>query len=239
MKIDLKDTNEFDLSENKFIASMMKLKEDKAPKFKLNFFHIKKESCDNINQFDNVDRIMKEKSKSDRIKINKVLSKNSPVYNNNTNSNVNANNNKIKSNNATKDNKGLLSRHKKLETSSKTHREFVVYKKDLFTKIVNQPKERPTTSRGINSNKKSEGKKTVKFKNGSNNVHMPVHTIYPSNQMKPKDSGIHLIDKLLLNNKGKIQGQNVSYSSTSLSLNSLLKSFKQQKKMINTYNNHK
>lgn len=210
---------------------MTKLKEDKAPKFKLNFFHIKKDSCENINQFDNPEKKMKEKSKSDRIKINRVLSKNSPVYNNNTNSNINSNTYKSKQNNI-KEKKGYISRDKKLESSSKTHREFVVYKKDLLTKIV-KLKKRPTTSRAIINNKtnKNEERKITNYKNGSNNIQLPVQTIYPSNQIKTKKTGIHLINKLLLNNKEKIQKQNISYSTTSLSLTSLLKSFQKQKKI--------
>ena len=98
---------EFDLPNNNFLASKTKIKDDKAPKFKLNFMnlnhnhsnvkdeslnnqnnnnnHFNRSNNSNNNSNNNSERIVvRHKAKTDRIKISKIhISKNTPFVSNN------------------------------------------------------------------------------------------------------------------------------------------------------------
>lgn len=226
-----KKNNDYDVINNKFFASMTKLKEDKAPKFKLNFFNIKKGSSENIYKTNYSDRVIKDKSNSERMKINQLLTNNCTVYNANTQTNLS----KKHSDFFEKANRS--SREKKLDGPCQTHRHFNVQKKELLINTSNSAQGKTVASRIFSKTKSNynKSKKTMKLANGSNQVTLVANNIYSYNKPLIEESGFSLIEKLFPHNSSKLQSSNVSYNSTSSSLNSLFNQFQLPKKIKYNY----
>lgn len=236
---------EFDLPNNNFLANKTKIKDDKAPKFKLNFMninhnnsnikddsisnnnnnnHFNKSNNSNNNSNNNSERIIvRHKAKTDRIKISKMhISKNGKgnidMVAGKTSS---THNNNTKKKGSITD-RGHSSTTKKSNISKdkcKTQREFhsteLIFKSSSTTKT----KKPNVKAQHLNLNTTGKSKYIVKIKSGNSNA----------NKRKEVNNAT-LIDKLLSHSKTRGKTDTVSYSSTCTSLNSLMKVLKPKNK---------